>query len=242
MGELYLVSTPIGNLEDITVRAIKTIFSVSTIVCEDTRITGQLIHELKNTYASFVDTSLRHTFISYRNTNEVHMVPEIIQKLKNGDNVILMSDSGTPLISDPGYRIIQEALKRGFPIQIIPGVTAFVTALTGSGLPLNIITFVGYLPEKPQKRLEFLRKIRISYASVLSTYALYVAPHKLRKTLEDMRSIFGNIPIVAARELTKLHEEFKRGTLDECLAYFNNPRGEFVILFDLPESSCNQAL
>jgi len=235
MGSLYIISTPIGNIEDITMRALRTLFSVDYIICEDTRITGHLVHILKNKYPLFIGDDIRQKYLSYRDSNEKEMIPEIIGILKNGFDIGLVTDAGTPLISDPGYCIVREVKNRSIPIHIIPGVSAFVTALTGSGLPLQTFTFLGYPPEKKNKRLLEFKYMQISHASLSSTYILYVAPHKLIHTLEDMMSIFGNIHLVIAKELTKLHEEFFHGTINECILHFTHPQGEFVVLFDLSE-------
>jgi len=233
MTSLYLVSTPIGNLEDITFRALQTLFQVAYIACEDTRVTGNLLELLKNKYASILQESKKPELLSYRNDNEQMMIPSLIAHIEEGKSVALVSDAGTPLISDPGFRLVHEALKRNIPIQVIPGVSAFVSAVTGSGLPVNSITFLGFLPEKTSHRTGVLQKIVSLNSSLPSTYVLYVAPHKLQQTLADMQEVFGNIPIVLARELTKLHEEFFRGTIEEAETRFADPKGEFVLLFTL---------
>ena len=246
MGTLYLVSTPIGNLEDITIRALKTLFSVDIIACEDTRVTGQLLELLKKKYASFLPSDKKPAFISYRDTNEQSIAAELIHKLELQKNVALVSDAGTPLVSDPGFRIVTQAQKRNIPIVVVPGVSAFLTALTGSGLPANTFTFLGYLPEKQGKRIAELKNIHSHHSRNWNsfnsgnedplpsrTYIVYVAPHKLLQTLDDMEEVFGNISLVLARELTKLHEEYWRGTIKEALVHFPNPQGEIVILFRL---------
>lgn len=152
MGILYVVSTPIGNLDDITMRALQTLFSVNAIACEDTRVTGQLLELLKHKFGSFLVSDRKPIFISYRDTNEETVVPELMKRLESGESIAIVSDAGTPLISDPGYKIIRAAITREVEIEIVPGVSAFLTALTGSGLPMSIFTFLGYLPEKPRKR------------------------------------------------------------------------------------------
>jgi 16S rRNA (cytidine1402-2'-O)-methyltransferase len=233
MATLFLVSTPIGNLDDITFRALHTLFQVDYIACEDTRVTGNLLEVLKNKYSTLLSSTKKPELLSYRNDNEQTVIPSIIALLREGKSVALVSDAGTPLISDPGFRLVTESLKRAIPIEVIPGVSAFVTAITGSGLPANSIVFLGFLPEKASHRLGVLQKL-ISLNSLLpSTYALYVAPHKLQQTLDDMHNVFSNIPIVLSRELTKLHEEFFRGTIQEAKTHFTDPKGEFVLLFTL---------
>ncbi|MCJ7826221.1 SAM-dependent methyltransferase, partial [Patescibacteria group bacterium] len=142
MGTLYLVSTPIGNLEDITIRALKTLFSVDLIACEDTRVTGQLLELLKKKYATLLSSDKKPAFISYRDTNEQTIAAELIHELELQKNVALVTDAGTPLVSDPGFRIVTQAQKRNIPIVVVPGASAFLTALTGSGLSANTFMFL----------------------------------------------------------------------------------------------------
>jgi 16S rRNA (cytidine1402-2'-O)-methyltransferase len=233
MGTLFIVSTPIGNLEDISIRALKTLFSVSSIACEDTRVTGNLLELVKNRYGKEFSLGDKPKLIAYHDANEQNVTPELIGLLEAGSTVALVSDAGTPLVSDPGFRIVQEVLKRKIPIVIIPGTSAFLTALTGSGLPAHTFTFLGYLPEKQTNRMELLDRIKKSSAIFPSTYIRYVAPHKLQQTLEDMEFIYEKIEIHVARELTKLHEEYWKGTIAEARNYFEHPKGEFVLLFTL---------
>jgi len=235
MGTLYVVSTPIGNLEDITIRALKTLFNVTYIACEDTRVTGNLLEILKNRYGKEFSLGDKPKLIRYHDANEQNVTPELIQFLEAGSTVALVSDAGTPLVSDPGYRIVHEVKKRKIPIVVIPGTSAFLTALTGSGVQVNMFTFLGYLPEKQTSRLSLLNKIKKSYSMVPSTYICYIAPHKLQQTLEDMEFSYENIEIHIARELTKIHEEYWCGTLRQARAYFIHPKGEFVFLFTLKE-------
>jgi len=231
MGTLYIVSTPIGNLDDITVRALQTLFTVNAIACEDTRVTGQLLELLKHKFGSLLASDTKPTFISYRDTNEETVVPELMKRLESGESIAIVSDAGTPLISDPGYKILHAAIAHEVEIEVIPGVSAFLTALTGSGLPANTFTFLGYLPEKPGKRITLLTSIREVRKNIASTYVFYVAPHKFIQTLDDMEEVFGDILLVVARELTKLHEEFWRGSVSQAREHFQNPKGEFVLLF-----------
>jgi 16S rRNA (cytidine1402-2'-O)-methyltransferase len=231
MGTLYLVSTPIGNIDDITIRALQTLFLVDFIACEDTRVTGLLLELLKKKYKSSIPTSHKPSFISYREENEQAAIPELIRHLTLGKTIALVSDAGTPCISDPGYRIVQAAMKHNISVQVIPGVSAFLAALPLSGLPLHSFTFLGYLPEKHSKRITMLKNIMGVQQKLSITFILYVAPHKLIQTLKDMGDVFGNIPLVIARELTKVHEEFFRGTIEEAIVHFQNPKGEFILLF-----------
>lgn len=233
MGTLFIVSTPIGNLEDITVRALRTLFSVDVIACEDTRRTGQLMLSLSEKYPSFLNGAKeKPKFFSYFDQKEINAAPVLLSFLEEGKNVALVSDAGTPLISDPGYKIVEEALKHKISVSVVPGASAFLTALTGSGLPTSLFTFLGYLPEKTEKRQKLLRTIESRKEDNLHpTYICYCAPHKLKTTLEDMQNVFGDMPVVIGRELTKIHEEFFRGIISEAVFHFQNPKGECVILF-----------
>lgn len=251
MGTLYIVSTPIGNLEDITIRAIKTLFSVDIIACEDTRRTGLLLDELRKRYLQFYSSSeesstsgeihsgssrLRSNnsnpkLISYYDQIEQSKTPELIERLEQGKSIALLSDAGTPLIADPGYKLVFESLKRGVKVVSIPGPTVAVAALTVSGLPTDKFIFLGYPPEKKSHRIKLFTNLLQIHRCIDSTYILYCAPHKLQQTLVDMKEVFGDIEIVLARELTKVHEEVWRGTLSEAIKHFSDPKGEFVFLF-----------
>jgi len=233
MGTLFIVSTPIGNIDDITIRALKTLFSVSYIACEDTRVTGNLLELVKNRYGKEFSLGDKPKLIRYHDGNEQNVTPQLIGLLETGSMVALVSDAGTPLVSDPGYRIVHEVRKRKIPVVVIPGTSAFLTALTGSGVPAHTFTFLGYLPEKQTNRIELLDRIKKSSTIFPSTYMCYVAPHKVQQTLEDMEYVYEDIDIHVARELTKLHEEYWKGTLAEARTYFEHPKGEFVILFTL---------
>jgi len=239
MGTLFIVSTPIGNLEDITIRALKTLFHVHFIACEDTRVTGNLLELLKNKYGSMMTLGDKPKLISYHNSNELTGLPGLIDLLEHNFDIALVTDAGTPLISDPGYRILHEVYKRNIPVAVIPGTSAFLTALTGSGLTTNIFTFLGYLPEKQLKRKVLLDCLLKSNSLFPSTYICYVAPHKLTQTLEDMNAQYGDIYIHIGRELTKIHEEFWQGTIAQASQHFRSPKGEFVVLFTLQSSSDN---
>lgn len=242
MGTLFVVSTPIGNLEDITLRAIKTLFSVGLIACEDTRRTGLLLSELKKRYSlrEGSDTSTQinvevsdpsdpqPSLIHFDDHTEHQKAPEIIQMLEDGKNIALVSDAGTPLISDPGFLLVREAIKHGIKVVSIPGPSAVLAALTSSGLPANKFLFLGYPPEKQSHRLKLFRSLPKD-----TTIIFYCAPHKLIQTLEDLKQTLGNIEIVVARELTKIHEEVVKLKLSESISKFSNPKGEFVILLKL---------
>lgn len=230
MGTLYIVSTPIGNLEDITIRAIKTLFSVDIIACEDTRRAGLLLQLLKkyidNLFAAAIRLSMEQRLVRFDDHNETTQTSFLIEKLQQGKAVALVSDAGTPLISDPGYKLVHEALKRGIKVVAIPGPTAAIAALTVSDLPTNHFMFLGYPPEKKSHRIKLFQSLPKDI-----TIIFYCAPHKLHQTLTDMQTVFGNIDIVIARELTKIHEEVWLGKLSESFQKFPNPIGEFVFLF-----------
>jgi len=237
MGTLYIVSTPIGNLEDITIRAIKTLFSVDVIACEDTRKTGILLQELQKRYPHIVnplENKKYQRLISYYEQNEDKRIPEIITALKNNLEIALVSDAGTPLISDPGFRLVRECIKEGIKIISIPGASSILAALTSSGLPTDKFLFVGYPPRREGNRIKFFNNIKKSQESLVSTIILFESPHRLLKTLQELNSIFSDIPIVIARELTKIYEEVRFERISEAIVHFSthSPKGEFVLLMN----------
>lgn len=228
-GKLYIVSTPIGNLEDTTIRAIKTLRETKFIFAEDTRSALKLMH--------YHDIPTRgKTIVSFFEGNEESRHSDIISKLRLNENVVIISESGTPLISDPGFKLVKEVLKLGITVESVPGPTALITALTSSGLPSNAFMFLGFFPKK-SKRVKLLNSLKTVSENVsqLKTFIFYVSPHRIIKDLSLIREVFGNIDIVVARELTKIHEEVVRKDIDSAILYFteNPPRGEFVILFSL---------
>jgi 16S rRNA (cytidine1402-2'-O)-methyltransferase len=233
MGILFLVSTPIGNLGDISLRAIETLVSVDCVLCEDTRRTGIFFEELRR--RGLVKTDWHPRLLSYYDQVEETRIPEIIEKLQNDEKVALISDAGTPLLSDPGFRLVASAKKRGIQVTAIPGASAALTALVSSGLPTNQFTFVGYLPEKQGKREELLTSIKAvqqkASGTLNPTYIIYSAPHKLQSAFDSLFAVFGDIQIVVARELTKIHEEVWTGSLNDAIKTYNDPKGEFVVLF-----------
>lgn len=237
MGKLSLVATPIGNLEDITIRAIKTLFSADSILCEDTRRGGFLLHELNSRYGELFDQNpdWKPTFIPYYDEIEEKKLPELIGMLQEGKHLALISDAGTPLISDPGYRLVRECMKRDIPVESLPGASAVIAALTSSGLPTSSFQFFGYPHEKQAKRIKQFKSMfqcfKTSEQHVTSIY--YVAPHKLSQTLTDMLGVFGDIEIVLARELTKVHEQIWKGIITAAQKDFTDPKGEFVLLFTI---------
>ena len=218
-GTLYIVSTPIGNLEDITHRALRTLREVEVIACEDTRHTRKLL----NHFAIDVAT------ISYHEHNERERADELCAMLAAGKDIALVSDAGTPIVSDPGFRIVNLAIEKGFLVVPIPGATAFVAALSASGLPSDQFLFAGFLPPRATARRARLEELR----PIQATLIFYEAPHRIARALRDAVDILGNRQAVVARELTKLHEEFVRGSLNELAEHFsesNKARGEIVLL------------
>ncbi len=217
-GKLYLVATPIGNLEDITLRAIKTLKEVDIIAAEDTRHTLQLLNHLEIT----------KPLISYHRHNEEEKSDNLIDILLEGKNIALVSDAGTPVISDPGEEIVKKTIEKNIEIIPIPGACALITGLISSGLNTKEFTFIGFLPLNKKLRKQKLEEIE----ETTKTIILYEAPHKIKNTLEDLSKITKERKIVLARELTKIHEEFIRGTAQELLEKIETPKGEFVIIIE----------
>ena len=220
MGILYVVATPIGNLKDITLRALDILKSVEYIACEDTRVTKKLL-----SHYGIEGKKL----ISYHEHNEEKVSEKIINILKEKD-VALVSDAGTPCISDPGYRVVKKAWEKGFYVSPIPGPFAGAAALSASGLPSDKFLFLGFLPHKEKQKLDIIEK----YKNLEITLIFYESPHRLLKTLKLFAEIYPNSSLVVAKELTKIHERFIKGTTQEVYNYFlENPeiiKGEFVIL------------
>ena len=218
MSKLFLVPTPIGNLEDITLRAIRILKEADVLLAEDTRTSKVLLNHLG------IDKKL----LAHHQHNEHHSAPEVIRMLKAGQTVALMSDAGTPGISDPGFLLVREAVREGIDVECLPGPTAFVPALVMSGLPCDRFHFEGFLPQKKgrQTRLKELALLDV-------TIVLYESPHRILKTLEQLAEFLGGERKASvSRELTKMHEETLRGTLTELAAHFKNtePRGEMVVV------------
>jgi 16S rRNA (cytidine1402-2'-O)-methyltransferase len=218
-GRLYVVSTPIGNLEDITYRAVRLLKEADWIACEDTRTTRRLLDH----YAISTRT------ISYHEHNEAERAAELVARIAEGETGALVSDAGTPLLSDPGYRLVHAAAEAGIRIEALPGASAMLAALVVSGLPTDQFHFGGFLPSRPGQRKHLLE----SMAGEAATLIFYEAPHRILEALDDIAAVMGNRKIVAARELTKMYEEVLRGTAAEIhrsLAERESIRGEFVIL------------
>ncbi len=222
MSTLYIVSTPIGNLGDITYRAVEVLKSVDLIACEDTRVSSKLL----------VKYQIDKPLVAVNDFNESSKIVQVLSILREGKNVALISDAGTPLISDPGYKIVREAIGSGFKVESIPGPSAALAALTVSGLPSDKFTFCGYLPKKDGKRKSVLESVKKNVETVKSTSIFYESPYRIVKTLEDIKNVFGDVDIVICRELTKLHEEVRREKISQSIEHFSRtlPKGEFVIL------------
>lgn len=217
MGTLYLVATPIGNLEDITLRALRVLREAVLIAAEDTRQTHKLLQRYEITTQA----------ISYHEHNNLSRVNDILDALSRGD-VALVSDAGMPGLNDPGYELVGAALASGYPVSAVPGPSAPVMALVISGLPTDAFLYLGYLPRRKAERRQ-----RLSEAVDQSYTLIFLeTPHRLTESLEDIEMVLGNRPIAVARELTKLHEEVFRGTIGQARAYFkaNEPRGEFTLV------------
>jgi 16S rRNA (cytidine1402-2'-O)-methyltransferase len=225
-GTLYIVATPIGNLEDITLRARRLLRECDCIACEDTRQTRKLLEHL----------DISKPLVSYYEHNEAGRAGELVAKLEAGANVALVSDAGTPLISDPGYRVVTAAINAGIQVVPIPGVTAAVSALSASGLATDSFRFCGFLPAKTTQRRKMLEQLKQETCTLI----FYETPHRILDALTDVEAVMGSRPAVVARELTKIHEEFLRGTVAEIrstLAARPSVKGEITLLIGKAESA-----
>jgi 16S rRNA (cytidine1402-2'-O)-methyltransferase len=225
-GRLYVVATPIGNLEDITYRAVRVLGEADAIACEDTRQTRKLLAHY----------GIRKPTVSYHEHNETERSAELVERMLAGESIALVSDAGMPLVSDPGYRLVKAAVDAAIPVEPIPGPSAALTALAASGLPTDAFHFGGFLPAKAGQRL----KILTALADEPATIIFYEAPHRILEALEAIEQVMGPRPIVVARELTKVHEEFLRGTPAEvrtALASRDAIKGEFTLLIGKPTAA-----
>lgn len=222
---LYIVPTPVGNLEDITLRALKVLREADLILAEDTRTSGLLLKHF----------DIHRPMLAYHKFNEHQTVARIVERLQAGETAAVVSDAGTPGISDPGFLVAREAIRAGVEVTCLPGATAFVPALVSSGLPCDKFCFEGFLPQKKG------RQTRLSQlADESRTMVFYESPHRLLKSLQQFAEVFGpERPVAVCRELSKIHEEVVRGTLADAIAHFaeNAPRGEFVIIVGGAEES-----
>lgn len=219
VGTLYLVPTPIGNLEDITLRAKRILTEADYIAAEDTRTSGILLEKI----------GVHNRMISFHKYNSKERAPELIKLLKEGKTIAEISDAGMPVISDPGYVLVQECIKNDIPVVSLPGPSAFATALIASGFDAQPFTYWGFLPRKASEQIPYFEKMN----EFRGTSIFYEAPHRLKKTLKNLATVLhADRQIALARELTKIHEEYIRGSISEVNEYFteNDPRGEFVVL------------
>ena len=217
-GKLYIVATPIGNLDDITLRALKILKEVNLIAAEDTRQTLKLLNHY----------DISKPLISYHRHNEDVKSDVLIEKLKNGENIAIVSDAGTPGICDPGEEVIKKAIEENIEVIPIPGPCAMITALIASGISTKEFVFLGFLPLNKKLRKQKLEEIQKSDKTII----LYEAPHKMKATLSDLKNILLNRKIVLARELTKIHEEFIRKNIDELLNEIDNLKGEMILIIE----------
>lgn len=219
-GKLYIVPTPIGNLKDITLRALEVLKSVDLVAAEDTRMTLKLLNHF----------DIKKSLISYHKYNETVKSDEIIEKLKEGKNIALVSDAGSPGISDPGSVIIVKCVEMGIDFEVLPGATALITALVYSGLESTSFIFKGFLPRENKDRVPIIEDIK----NRTETIIIYEAPHRLVNTLEFLKDNLGNRKVALCRELTKIHEEIIRLNLDTAVDYYkeNMPRGEYVLVIE----------
>lgn len=218
-GTIYLVPTPIGNIEDITVRALRVLGEVELVACEDTRRTGKLLERLQ----------IKKPLLSYHEHNESRRARQLVERALAGTSIAVVTDAGTPGIADPGYRVVQAAIDSGVPIVTLPGPNAAIAALSVAGLPTHEFTFKGFLPRSRERRRKSINLLR----SAVRTTVFYETPHRIAQALEDIRELLGDRPVVAVRELTKSFEEVLRGTaasLLEELQSRDGIRGEFVLL------------
>ncbi|MBN4000989.1 16S rRNA (cytidine(1402)-2'-O)-methyltransferase [Nostoc sp. LPT] len=216
---LYIVGTPIGNLEDITFRAVRILQTVDIIAAEDTRHTGKLLQHFQ----------VKTPQVSYHEHNRTSRIPELLEHLINNKAIALVSDAGMPGISDPGYELVKACIEAGIPVVPIPGASAAITALSAAGLPTDRFVFEGFLPAKTQHRQEHLESLQTESRTLI----FYESPHRLRDTLQDLALVWGSDrQIVLGRELTKLYEEFWRGTIAEAIAYYTQrePQGEYTLV------------
>lgn len=239
-SNLYIVATPIGNLQDITIRAIKTLFTVDYICAEQPDKTSNLLTRLLIDYPTLTPSAKKPKIIPFNEAQEQNRIPEIITYLQNGSSVALVSEAGTPLLSDPGYKLVQAAWKRNIKVVPIPGASSIIASLSISPLPTDKFFFVGFLPKAKGKKINHMDKLKktlfeMNTNNFSSTAVIFESPHRIMETLEAMKKIFGDIKIVVARELTKIYEEVSYKPISILLEGFkvNPPKGEIIILINL---------
>lgn len=217
-GTLHIVATPIGNLNDVSARAAETLKSVDLIACEDTRQTGKLLHHL----------GISKPMVSLHDHNERQRTPQLIEQLKSGQSIALVSDGGTPLVSDPGWHLVRKAIDADLPVSWIPGPSALIGALVLSGLPTERFIFEGFLPVTSGRKRARLEALKGEERTVV----IYESPHRILKTLNEIKEVIGDVPAACARELTKMFEDVQRGSVSELIAHFEQkiPKGELVVI------------
>lgn len=229
---LYLIATPIGNLDDISFRALKTLFGVKVILCEDTRKTLGLLR----TYQK--DGEEIPELISFYEENEKWQIPQIIARLKSGEEIALVTNAGTPTISDPGFKLVRECAKENIKVIPIPGPSSPIASLSASGLPTDKFLFLGFLSNKSSQRIKLFKEVAESLKHVSATVIFFESPYRIVKSLTDLNEVFGDIEVVVARELTKIHEELLHEKVSNLIEKYSKqePKGELVVLFNLANS------
>jgi len=227
-GTLFVVATPIGNLEDITVRALRILREVSLIAAEDTRRTAHLLAR----HAIATPTTSLHEH------NEAGKSASLIERLRGGDHVALVSDAGTPTVSDPGGQLIRAAIDAGIRVEPIPGPSAVLAALAASGLPTDSFSFLGFPPTRAKDRKSWFAQVK----RIAGTVVFFEAPHRIRETMSELQRTVGDCPVAIGRELTKVHEELVRGPISEALAHLSDDRGEFTVVAMIGQSTDNTAV
>jgi 16S rRNA (cytidine1402-2'-O)-methyltransferase len=227
-GTLFVVATPIGNLEDITVRALRILREVSLIAAEDTRRTAHLLAR----HAIATPTTSLHEH------NEAGKSASLIERLRGGDHVALVSDAGTPTVSDPGGQLIRAAIDAGIRVEPIPGPSAVLAALAASGLPTDSFSFLGFPPTRAKDRKSWFARVK----RIAGTVVFFEAPHRIRETMSELQRTVGDCPVAIGRELTKVHEELVRGPISEALAHLSDDRGEFTVVAMIGQSTDNTAV
>lgn len=216
---LYIIPTPIGNLKDITLRALEVLAKVDGIICEDTRRTGLLLNHYQ----------IKKPLLVLNDYNESRNLALLISRLESGEKLALVSDAGTPLISDPGYKLVRECLDSGIEVDSLPGPSSVITALTLSGLPPDRFIFIGYPPEKSGRRIKWMEQLK----DIDATIIMFISPHKIYKDLEDLQTVYGDIEVVLAKELTKIYQFVEKKKISLWLTDLKSPKGEYILLFNL---------
>lgn len=222
---LYLIPTPIGNLQDITLRSLEVLKQVDGIICEDTRRTSLLLNHFE----------IKKPLIILNDYNETKQIAYVIQKLQQGENLALVSDAGTPLVSDPGYKLVRECISQDIPVDSLPGPASPITALTLSGLPPDKFMFLGYVPEKPGARSTIFQNLVKIHELTPTTFIFFIAPFKLKRILVEIKDQLADPSVTIARELTKIHQEVLTKKASDWIQFYNNkePKGEIILLLRL---------